>query len=99
MINEPQAEDSLGESLRHIDAKLSSSTVSMVMRSPCGDALDLPLWKVPNQALGFASCCCLLLNHNHHHCRTYYKAVRAGGEHGGGHVLYDTTSLGLCGLV
>ena len=27
----------------------------MVMRSPCaGDALDPPLWKVPNKALSFS---------------------------------------------
>jgi hypothetical protein len=31
-------------SLRHMDAKLSTSPVSMVMHSPCaGDALDPPL--------------------------------------------------------
>jgi hypothetical protein len=30
---------------------------------------------------------------------TYYKAVRKGEEDSGGHVLSDTTSRGLCGLV
>ena len=34
-----------------------------------------------------------------YYCRTYYKAVRVGGEDSGGHVLRDTTSRGLCGLV
>ena len=35
-----------------------------------------------------------------YYCSTYYNAVRVcvGGE-GGGHVLRDTTSRGLCGLV
>jgi hypothetical protein len=33
-------------------------------------------------------------------CSTYYKAVRGEGDsHGGGHVLRETTSRGLCGLV
>jgi hypothetical protein len=36
----------------HMDANLSSRSVSMVMRSPCaGDALAPPLWKIPNKAL------------------------------------------------
>ena len=34
-----------------------------------------------------------------YYCRTYYKAVRVGGEESGGHVLRETTSRGLCGLV
>ncbi len=29
----------------------------------------------------------------------YYKAVRVGGGDSGGHVLRETTSRGLCGLV
>ncbi len=35
-----------------------------------------------------------------YYCNTYYKAVRVcvGGE-GGGHVLRETTSRGMCGLV
>jgi hypothetical protein len=33
-----------------------------------------------------------------YYCSTYYKAVRAGGG-SGGHVLRETTSRGLCGLV
>jgi hypothetical protein len=38
-----------------MDAKLSSSTVSMVMRSPCaGDALDPPLWRIPNTELSLS---------------------------------------------
>jgi hypothetical protein len=32
-----------------------------------------------------------------YYCSTYYKVVRVGG--GGGHVLRETTSRGLCGLV
>jgi hypothetical protein len=37
-----------GESLRHMDATLSSRPVSMVMRSPCaGDALDLRCDGIP----------------------------------------------------
>jgi hypothetical protein len=32
-------------------------------------------------------------------CRTYYKAVRVGEGDSGGHVLRETTSRGLCGLV
>jgi hypothetical protein len=35
-----------------MDATLSSRPVSTVMQSPCaGDALDPPLWKVPNKSL------------------------------------------------
>ena len=35
-----------------------------------------------------------------HYCSTYYKAVRVGwGGEGGGHVLRETTSRGLRGLV
>ena len=34
-----------------------------------------------------------------HYCRTYYKAVRVGGGDSGGHVLRETTSRVLCGLV
>ena len=34
-----------------------------------------------------------------YYCRTYYKAVREGGEESGGHVLRETMSRGLCGLV
>jgi hypothetical protein len=33
-----------------------------------------------------------------YYCRTYYKAVREGGR-SGGHVLWKTTSRGLCELV
>jgi hypothetical protein len=34
---------------------LSSSFVSMVMRSPCaGDDLDPPLWKKPNKAVSLS---------------------------------------------
>jgi hypothetical protein len=33
-------------------------------------------------------------------CSTYYKTVRVGGGgNNGGHVLQETTSRGLCGLV
>ncbi len=32
-------------------------------------------------------------------CSTYYKAVRLKGGEGGGRVLREATSLGLCGLV
>jgi hypothetical protein len=34
-----------------------------------------------------------------YYCRTYYKAVLGGGDVSGGHVLRETTSRGLCGLV
>ena len=34
-----------------------------------------------------------------YYCRTYYKAVRVGGQESGGHVLWETTTRGLCGLV
>ena len=35
-----------------------------------------------------------------YYCSTYYKAVREGwGGNNGGHVLRETTSRGLCGLV
>jgi hypothetical protein len=34
-----------------------------------------------------------------YYCRTYYKAVRVGGEESGGHVQRETTSRGLSGLV
>jgi len=34
-----------------------------------------------------------------YYCRTYYKAVRVGDSGGTGHVLRETTSRGLCGLV
>ncbi len=36
-----------------------------------------------------------------YYCSTYYKAVRVGGGGGdnGGHVLRETTSRDLCGLV
>ena len=34
-----------------------------------------------------------------YYCSTYYKAVRVGGGGSGGHVLRETTSRGLCGLV
>ena len=35
-----------------------------------------------------------------YYCSTYYKAVRVGGgENNGVHVLRETTSRGLCGLV
>jgi hypothetical protein len=34
-----------------------------------------------------------------YYCSTYYKAVCNGGEDSGGHVLRETTSRGLCGLV
>ena len=35
-----------------------------------------------------------------YYCSTYYKAVRVGGVgNNGGHVLRETTSRGLCGLV
>jgi hypothetical protein len=35
-----------------------------------------------------------------YYCSTYYKAVRVeGGGDSGGHVLRETTSRGLCGLV
>jgi hypothetical protein len=38
-----------------MDANLPSSPISMVMRSHCaGDALDPPLWKVPNKALSLS---------------------------------------------
>ncbi len=32
-------------------------------------------------------------------CSTYYKAVRVGGGDSGGHVLRETTSRGLYGLI
>jgi len=34
-----------------------------------------------------------------YYCSTYYKAVRVGGGDSGGHVLRETTSRVLCGLV
>jgi hypothetical protein len=34
-----------------------------------------------------------------YYCSTYYKAVRVGGRDSGGHVLRETTSRGLSGLV
>jgi hypothetical protein len=34
-----------------------------------------------------------------YYCSTYYKAVRVGKGGSGGHVLRETTSRGLCGLV
>ncbi len=34
-----------------------------------------------------------------YYCSTYYKAVRVGGGGSGGHVLRETTSRGLSGLV
>ncbi len=34
-----------------------------------------------------------------YYCSTYYKAVRVGRGDSGGHVLRETTSPGLCGLV
>ena len=35
-----------------------------------------------------------------YYCSTYYKAVRVcGGGNNGGHMLRETTSRGLCGLV
>ena len=34
-----------------------------------------------------------------YYCSTYYKAVRVGRGDSGGHVLRETTSRGLCGLV
>jgi hypothetical protein len=35
-----------------------------------------------------------------YYCSTYYKVVRLGGEgNNGGHVLRETTSRSLCGLV
>ena len=35
-----------------------------------------------------------------YYCSTYYKAVRVcGGRNNGGHVLRETKSRGLCGLV
>ena len=34
-----------------------------------------------------------------YYCSAYYKAVRVGGGDSGGHVLRETTSRGLCGLV
>jgi hypothetical protein len=40
------------------------------------------------------------MNKKQRPCSTYYKAVRVwGGGNNGGHVLGETTSRGLCGLV
>ncbi len=52
------------------------------------------IWSPPRAGL------CCSLNVCVYYCSTYYKAVRVGeGGEGGGHVLRETTSRGLCGLV
>jgi hypothetical protein len=51
---------------------------------------------VGDGGIGFCGICCF------YYCSTYYKAVRGGGGGGGnngGHVLRETTSRGLYGLV
>ena len=46
------------------------------------------------EILGGSSLCVCV-----YYCSTYYKTVRVGGGDSGGHVLRETTSRILCGLV